>query len=342
MAQKLAVIFGGSGFIGRYLVRHLAAAGWRVRVAVRDTQKAQFLKPAGDLGQVSFAPVSVSNAQSVAAAVEGADAVVNLVGILFEVGSRTFKSVHVDAAATVAVAAARAGVKTLVHMSALGADAASNSAYARSKAEGEAAVRAAFPKAVIMRPSVVFGPEDGFFNLYGVMAQTFPVIPFFTDVNPHAPEGGGSTFQPVYVSDVAEAMKQAVIDERHAGQIYELGGPKVYSMRDIVQMVNAATMRHRKIIGLPYVFALPLNMLGATLRWALYLVLRIPLTAALLPTFDQIKLLKAGNVLSGKMPGLEAFGIAPTAPDAIVPTYLKRFRAVQQNKKLRVAARNGA
>jgi uncharacterized protein YbjT (DUF2867 family) len=342
MAQKLAVVFGGSGFIGRYVVRHLATAGWRVRVAVRDTQQAQFLKPAGDVGQVSFVPASVTNAQSVAAAVEGADAVVNLVGILLELGRRTFKSIHVDGAANVAAAAARAGVKTLVHMSALGADEASNSSYARSKAQGEVAVRQAFPKAVIVRPSVVFGTEDGFFNLFGLMAQVFPVIPFFTNANPHAPEGGGASFQPVYVGDVAQAIAQAMTDENHAGKTFELGGPRVYSMRDIVNMVNQATMRNRKVIGLPYLFAIPLNVLGACARWALHTVLKISFAAPLLPTFDQIKLLKAGNVLSGKMPGLEAFGIEPTAPDSVVPTYLKRFRSVQQNKKIRTPARNRA
>ena len=161
MAQKLAVIFGGSGFIGRYVVRHLAQAGWRVRVAVRDTQSAQFLKTAGDVGQVSFFPASVTDAGSVAAAVAGADAVINLVGILLEVGKRSFKTVHVDGAANVAAAATRAGVKTFIHMSALGADQNSNSIYSRSKAQGEAAVRSAFPTATIFRPSVVFGTEDG-------------------------------------------------------------------------------------------------------------------------------------------------------------------------------------
>lgn len=343
MAQKLAVVFGGSGFVGRYLVRHLASAGWRVRVAVRDTQRAQFLKPAGDLGQVSFAPTSITNPASIAAAVEGADAVINLVGILLEHGPRTFQAVHVDGAVAVAQAAARAGVKTFVHMSALGADVASNSAYARSKAEGETAVRAAFPNAVIIRPSVIFGTEDGFFNLYGAMAQIFPVLPFFTNKHPQAPEGGGASFQPVYVVDVASAMFQAATDSRHAGKTYELGGPRVMTMRDVVEMVNAATMRNRKVLGLPYLFSWPLSVLGGLLRWlAYYSGLRLSLQLAFLPTFDQVKLLKAGNVLTGKLPGLESFGIQGTAPDSIVPTYLKRFRAVQQNKKMRLPARKSA
>jgi uncharacterized protein YbjT (DUF2867 family) len=343
MTQKLAVVFGGSGFVGRYLVRHLAAAGWRVRVAVRDTQKAQFLKPAGDLGQVSFAPTSITNPASVAAAVEGADAVINLVGILLEVGGRSFQSVHVDGAAAVAKAAARAGVKTVVHMSALGADANSNSAYARSKADGEAAVRAAFPGAVVFRPSVIFGPEDGFFNLYGVMAQISPIVPFFTNKHPQSPEGGGASFQPVYVVDVAVAMLQAVTDPRHAGKTYELGGPRVMTMRDVVEMVTRATMRDRKILGLPYMFSWPLSVVGGLLRWlAYYSGLKLSLQLSFFPTFDQMKLLKAGSVLNGKEPGLEAFGIQASAPDAVVPTYLKRFRPVQQNKKIRTPARNGA
>jgi len=342
MTQKLAVVFGGSGFIGRNVVRQLAVAGWRVRIAVRDTQKAQFLKPAGDVGQISFAPTSVTDPQSVAAAVQGADAVINLVGVLFEFGKRTFQAVHVDAAATVAAAAAKAGATTFIHMSALGADENSNSAYARSKAQGEAAVRAAFPKATIFRPSVVFGTEDSFFNLYGLVAQTLPVLPFFTNANPHAPEGGGANFQPVYVGDVASAIVQAVTDERHAGQTYELGGARVYSMRDIVELVNQETMRKRKVIGLPYVFAVPGAYVGAAIRWALHFALKISVNMMILPTLDQLKLLKAGNVLSGKMPGLEAFGIQPTVPETIVPTYLKRFRAVQQNKKIRTVVRNRA
>ncbi len=342
MAQKLAVIFGGSGFIGRYVVRHLAQAGWRVRVAVRDTQSAQFLKTAGDVGQVSFVPASVTDAGSVAAAVAGADAVINLVGILLEVGKRTFKAVHVDGAANVAAAATRAGVTTLIHMSALGADQNSNSSYARSKALGEAAVRSAFPTATIFRPSVVFGTEDGFFNLYGLIAQVFPMIPYFTNANPYAPEGGGASFQPVFVSDVASAMMQAMVDQRHAGKTYELGGPRVYTMRDIVQMVNRDTMRNRKVIGLPYVFAYPIAYVGVVVRWVLYVLTKISLAAPLLPTPDQIKLLKAGSVLSGQQPGLEAFGISATAPDTVVPTYLRRFRPVQHNKKIRTPARDKA
>ncbi|MDX2144791.1 MAG: complex I NDUFA9 subunit family protein [Rhodospirillaceae bacterium] len=336
MAQRLATIFGGSGFIGRYLVRHLAAAGWRVRVAVRDTQKAQFLKTAGDLGQVSFIPASVTDPASVAAAVAGSDVVINLVGVLFDMSKRSFKAIHVDGAATVARAAAAAGAARLIHMSALGADEHSPSAYARSKAQGEAAVRAAFPTATIFRPSIVFGPEDGFFNLYGLIAQVLPFIPYFTNTNPRAPEGGGASFQPVYVLDVVQAMMKAITDNGHAGRTYELCGPRIYSMRDIVELVNRATMRNRMIVGLPYIAAWGPIAVGAVVR----AVLRY--ATPLLPTADQVKLLKMGNVATGRLPGLEAFGIAPTMPDVIVPTYLKRFRPLQQNKRLRTPARHGA
>jgi NADH dehydrogenase len=338
MTQKLAVVFGGSGFIGRYVVRHLAAAGWRVRVAVRDTRAAQFLKPAGELGQVSFIPASVTNKAEVAAAVQGAEAVINLVGVLFDVGKRGFQAIHVDGAANVAHAAAAAGAKTLIHMSALGADANSDSAYARSKAAGEAAVRQAFPRATVFRPSVVFGPEDKFFNLYGFLAQVSPFLPFFTNANPHAPEGTGSRYQLVYVGDVANAIVQAVNDERHAGKTYELGGSRIYTMRDVVQLVNRETMRNRTIMGLPYIVGLPGAYVGAAIRWVMN-VIGINVSLLPLPTTDQLKLLKAGSVLTGNLPGLEAFGIEPTVAETIVPAYLKRFRAVQQNKKLRIAAR---
>jgi len=326
MTNKLVTIFGGSGFIGRYLVRHLAAQGWRVRVAVRDTERANFLKPAGNLGQIALMPVSVSDPVAVAAAVAGADAVVNLVGIMHERGKRTFQAVHVNAAANVAKAAATAGVKRLVHMSALGADPESPSAYARSKDSGEMAVRAAFPTATIFRPSVVFGTEDGFFNLFGWMAQVFPVIALFTNHNPHSPAGGGPKFQPVFVGDVVEAMAQALTGEGHAGKIYELAGPRVYEMRDIVHLVNRETQRNRLVMGIPF----PLAQIAAFFLQFLPKPLLTP---------DQVKLLKLGNVASGRRPGLAVFGITPTTVEVVVPTYLKRFRPLQQTKKLRLQAR---
>lgn len=329
MSGKLVTVFGGSGFIGRHVVRHLAARGWRVRVAVRDTEHAAFLRPAGNLGQISPVPTTISDDASVAAAVKGADAVINLVGVLYERRKRTFQALHVDGARRIAEAAKAAGVTHLIHVSALGADAASPSKYARSKAAGEAAVHGAFPGAVIFRPSVVFGPEDRFFNMFGMIAQISPVLPYFTNTVPHAPDGGGSKFQPVYVGDVAEAICGAVTGEAHAGRTYELSGPKVYTMLEILKIVNVETMRNRMIWGMPYVIA-----------QVKALFLQFLPTPLLTP--DQVKLLKIGSVASGRAPGLEAFGITPTPVELIVPTYLKRFRPVQQTKKLRPGGRLSA
>jgi len=341
---KLVTVFGGSGFVGRYVVRLLAARGWRVRVAVRDTQRALFLKPAGDLGQVSLMPTSITDRASVDRAVTGADAVVNLVGILSERGPRTFDNLHLEGARNVAEAARALGVTTLVHMSALGADENSASAYARSKALAEAAVRAAFPSATIFRPSVIFGTEDGFFNRFGRIAQLSWILPYFTDIVPHAPGGGGAKFQPVYVGDVAEAMVQAVEGEGHVGVTYELGGPRVYEMREILDIVNRETMRKRGVKGFPYVVGHGMAMVFDGIFWFRDLLAKcVGLRVGLLPdgplTRDQMKLLKQGSVLSGHKPGLSSFNISPTDVEAVVPAYLKRFRPVQQNKKLRLAAR---
>lgn len=326
MADKLVTIFGGSGFIGRHLVRHLASQGWRVRVAVRDVAMAGFLKTAGNIGQISLMPVTITDPVGVAAAVKDADAVVNLVGVLYSRGKRSFTAMHVEGAATVAKAAAAAGVKRLIHMSALGADEASPSQYAQSKAAGELAVRTAFPNVTIFRPSVVFGTEDGFFNLFGWIAQVFPVLPFFTDSNPLTARGGGPKFQPVYVGDVVEAMTQALTGDGHAGKIYELAGPRVYSMREIVQIVNQATLRKRWIIGVPFVLAYIKSLFLQFLPRPLL-------------TPDQVRQLKLGSVASGRRPGLAVFGISPTTVEVVVPTYLKRFRPLQQTKKLRLQAR---
>jgi NADH dehydrogenase len=339
MADKLITVFGGSGFIGSHLVRHLAAQGWRVRVAVRDIRKALFLKPSGDLGQISLIPASITDPASVAAAVQGADAVVNLVGILYESKKRTFEAMHEKGAENVARAAMAAGVRRLVHMSALGANANSPSAYARSKAAGERAVAVAFPSATIMRPSVVFGDGDGFFNRFGAIAQKMPVLPYFTDAIPHTPGGSGSSFQPVYVSDVVAAIAAAVNDPHHLGKTYELVGPRVYDMRAILDIVNRETMRRRPIIGLPYLAAdIPARIFNV-LRTLVEKIPPVSLGAPFL-TPDQVVLLRAGSVATGVLPGLEAFGIAPTAAEVVVPTYLKRFRPIQQTKRLRLQPRN--
>ncbi len=326
MANKLVTIFGGSGFIGRHVVRRFAADGWRVRVAVRDTRAAAFLKPAGNLGQIALVPASIRDDASVAAAIAGADAVINCVGVLYERGNSTFEAMHVDGAARVAKAAAAAGVEHLVHISALGAAADSPSTYARSKAAGEAAVQDAFPTATIFRPSVVFGAEDGFFNLFGRIAQLSPVLPFFTDIVPHAEGGGGPKFQPVFVGDVANAIGDSVMKPGYAGETFELGGPRVYDMREIMQIVNRETMRDRWIIGVPFIVA----QVSAVFAQFLPTPLLTP---------DQVKLLKIGNVLGNKAPGLAEFGIVPSSAEAIVGSYLKRFRPVQQGKRIRIAAK---
>jgi len=325
MKNRLVTVIGGSGFIGRYVVRRLAEAGARVRVAVRDIEKADFLKTCGDLGQVSFMPVSVSSDADITRAVAGADAVVNCVGILYERGTRTFQAMHVDAAGRIAKAAAAAGATRLVHLSAIGADKESASAYARSKADGEAAVLAAFPNASILRPSVVFGPEDGFFNMFAEMGRTFGFMPYFTDIVPHAEGGGGTKFQPVYVGDVAASVMAALTEEGHSAQTYELAGPNVYDMQTLFQLINKYSDRNAKILGLPF-------FIGRI--QALFLqYLPKPLL-----TPDQIKLLRTDNVADGSKPGLADLGISATTVESVVPTYLRRFRPYQQQKKLRVQA----
>jgi len=306
MAQSLATVFGGSGFIGRYLVTMLARDGWQVRAAVRRPDEALFLKTAGVVGQVTPVAANVRDRASVAQAVEGADAVVNLVGILHEGGKQRFKTVQGEGARVVAEEAARAGVAHLVHVSAIGADPKSNSSYARTKAEGEAAVRQAYPNATILRPSIVFGPEDGFFNRFAKLAQISPFLPLI---------GGGATrFQPVYVGDVAEAVMKALELPPAAGQTYELGGPKIYRFADLMRMLLAETGRKRLLLPVPFPIA---SLMGAVLQC-------LPMPQL---TLDQVRLLKRDNVVSEGAAGFSALGIAPTSVEAIIPTYLDRYRA---------------
>jgi NADH dehydrogenase len=327
MARRIVTVFGGSGFIGRHVVKRLAAAGATVRVAVRDTEAALFLKPMGDVGQIVLVPCDATDPALAARALEGADGAVNLVGILSEWGRRTFRRFHVEAAANVARAAAAAGVKSLVHVSALGADKDSPAAYARTKAEGEAAVRAAFPGAVILRPSVVFGPEDDFFNRFARLALMSPALPIFgCPTWPKVtlfPEGdliridpygaGGTRFQPVYVGDVAEAVTRSLDDPATAGRTYELGGPRVYSFKGIMDLLLAQIGRRRLIVPLP--FALARVQAWFLEKWPQPLLTR-----------DQVRLLEKDNVVSPGAAGLEELGIAPTAAEAILPTYLGRYR----------------
>ncbi len=307
MTTKLVTIFGGGGFLGRHLVRLLAQQGHAVRVAVRDPESALFMKPMGDVGQITPIQANIRSSASVAAALAGSDAVVNLVGILYESGSQTFDAVHKTGAETVAKAAAASGVSRFVHMSALGASEQSAAKYARSKARGEAAVIAAFPGVSIMRPSVVFGPQDDFFNRFANMARFSPVLPLI---------GGGHTkFQPVYVGDVAEAMAACVNgDAKNAeGQVYELGGPTVYTFEDLMRLVMQVTAYDRKLVSIPFGLA---RLQGLVLG----LLPKPPLTA------DQVDLLKTDNVVTGDLPGLADFGIEPMAAEVILPTYMDVHR----------------
>jgi NADH dehydrogenase len=325
MNGRRVTVFGGAGFLGRHIVRRLAAQGAVVRVAVRDPEDALFLKPMGEVGQIVPMAADVADPASVRAAVTGAERVINLVGILSEWGRATFRRVHVEGAATVAAAAAEAGATSLLHVSALGADPASPSAYARTKAEGEAAVRAAFPGAVVFRPSVVFGPEDGFFNRFAALARVSPVLPVIgAPAWPRigwAGRGleidlfgrGGPRFQPVYVADVADAAMAALDDKRARGRTFQLGGPTIYSFKEIMELVLKATGRKRLLAPVPYWAAM---CQGFFLEW-----LPRPLL-----TRDQVLLLRVDNVVPSGADGLAALGIAPTPAEAVIGEYLSRFR----------------
>lgn len=302
--RSVATVFGGTGFIGRHVVKRLVAAGHTVRVAVRDTEAVLALKPLGMIGQVVGLYAPVTDAAAVARAVEGASCVVNLVGILAESRAGDFDRIHHEGAATVAQAGAAVGVGSLVHVSALGADAASPSLYARSKAAGEDAVRAAFADATILRPSVVFGPEDAFFNRFAALAQMLPVMPVIS---------GGTKFQPVYVGDVADAVMAALSRPDARGKVFELGGPKVWTMREILTWILAQTRRSRPLVAVP-------GGIAQLQARVMECVPGKPLTR------DQLLLLARDNVVAPGAAGLEALGIAPMAVEQVVPDYLARYR----------------
>ena len=308
LRNQLVTVFGGSGFIGRYVVQKLAQQGARVKVAIRRPEEGLFLKPMGAVGQVEIVQANIRVAPSVQAAVAGADMVVNCVGILFERGAQSFGMVQGRGAELIAAAAAEAGVRKLVHVSAIGADAESPSAYARSKAAGEAGVRKRMPKATIIRPSVVFGPEDDFFNRFAGMAAMAPALPLV--------DGGHTRLQPVHVGDVAEAIVRALQDEAAAGQTYELGGPTVYSMKEIMQLTLNAIHKKRLLVPVP----------GALLKPLAFALELQPIFAPPI-TRDQIDLLKADNVVAAGAKGLQDLGItAPTPVEGTIETYLYRFR----------------
>jgi uncharacterized protein YbjT (DUF2867 family) len=307
--QGLVTVFGGTGFVGGQVVRALAKAGHRVRVAVRQPNLAYRMRMLGDVGQIEVVQANVRNPASVARALDGAEACVNLVGVLWESGRQKFQSIHVMAARHVAEAARKAGVKHPAHVSALGADAESSSKYFRTKAEGEAAVRDAFPQATIVRPSLVFGAEDRFFNKFAQIAALAPIMPLV---------GGETRIQPVFVGDVAAVISQAVSNPAAAGVTYELGGPTVYTMREILRLVLTETGRARPLAPLPTPIAALIGSLGDFQAGI------IPLAPPL--TTDQVEMLKSDNVAEAGLPGLAQAGVVPTAVEAVVPSYLYRYR----------------
>jgi NADH dehydrogenase len=310
--DRLVTIFGGSGFIGRHLVRALAKSGWRIRVAVRQPELAFHIQPLGRVGQIHAVQANLRYPDSVARAAEGADAIINLVGILYQSGKQTFDAVQAEGANAVARAAA-ANNSQLVQFSAIGADAGSKSDYARSKAEGEAFARAAVPDAIVVRPSILFGPEDSFFNRFAAMARVSPVLPLI---------GGGQTrFQPVFVGDVAAAVDAMLAGRARPGATYELGGPEVRTFEELMQLMLRVIDRRRFLVPVPFALAR---------MQALFLeMLPNPLL-----TRDQVRLLERDNVVSAEAEResrtLRGLGIAPTAMETVLPSYLVRFRRTGQ------------
>ena len=316
MTAKLITIFGGSGFIGRHLVRALAKRGHRIRVAVRRPDLAFHLQPLGGFGQIQAVQANLRYRQSITAAVAGADAVVNLVGILAEGGRQTFNAVQAEGARSVARATADAGIATLVQMSAIGTDPDSTSNYAQSKARGEAAAREMVPGATIIRPSIVFGPEDNFFNQFAGLATILPVLPLI---------GGGETkFQPVFVGDVAEVIARVIDGEAAGGLTYELGGPDIMSFRQVLEFILRVTGRKRMLVNLPFSVA---NLQASFME-----LLPKPML-----TRDQVRLLQTDNIVSQQAISegrtLEGLGIHAATVEAVVPTYLYRFRKAGQFEK---------
>lgn len=321
---KLVTIYGGSGFVGRYIARRMAKEGWRVRVAVRRPNEALFVKPYGAVGQVEPFFCNIRDDASVRLAMQGADAVVNCVGILVSEWENNFDAVQAEGAGRVARIAAETGVAQLVHISAIGADASSESAYARSKAAGEAAVLQAFPKATILRPSIIFGTEDGFFNKFAAMAKFGPVLPI---------TGGATRFQPVYVDDVAQAAVLGVLGR--AEGVYELGGPDVESFKQLMQRMLAVIGRRRFVLSLPRFAANLIGFAGDMVqKFSLGLITNRMLTR------DQVKNLAKDNVVAEGARGFAGLGLSPTPMAAVLPDYLWRFRLHGQYEAIQASAKN--
>jgi uncharacterized protein YbjT (DUF2867 family) len=318
--NRLVTVFGGSGFLGRHVVRALAQRGWRVRVAVRRPDLAGHVQPMGVVGQVMPIQANLRYPDSVHHAVQGADAVVNLVGILAETGRQSFSAVQGQGPALIGQAARRAGISNVVHVSAIGADAKSASTYAQTKAQGEAGLLAEVPTAKVLRPSIVFGPEDNFFNQFASLARILPALPLI---------GGGETkFQPVFVGDVAEAVAKSLAGEAVHGQVYELGGPDVWSFRQILEYILKETGRERLLLPIPFGIA---EIQGRIFE----------MLPGKLLTRDQVELLKSDNVVSelAQKEGrtLQGLGIDPQSVQAIVPSYLYRFRKAGQFERGKAA-----
>jgi uncharacterized protein YbjT (DUF2867 family) len=328
-ANRLATVFGGSGFLGRYIVGTLARKGWRIRVAVRRPDLAAFLAPLGGVGQIQPVQANVRFPDSIAAALEGASAAVNATGVKAESGAQTYTAVHVEGARAIARAALSAGVATYVHVSGIGADAKSASPYIASKGLGEQATRDAFPAAIVLRPSVVFGPEDDFFNRFGALACHLPVLPLLA--------GGDTRLQPVYVGDIAQAAVAALSGLAKAGAIYELGGPNTMTLREAAELALRAIDRRRLLIGVPVG---PSRWVAASSHFASRATFGL-FPSLLTTTPDQVDLLASDNVVSAEAEAegrvLKALGVAPQAAEAIIPSYLVRFRRTGQYEVQRPA-----
>ena len=332
MSNRIVTVFGGSGFLGRHLIQQLAQEGALIRVAVRRPEIGGFLRPMGGVGQIALVQANVRDDDSVARAIEGSAEVITLAGILYEHSRQRFDEVHGAAPGRIARAAAAAKVNKLVHVSAIGADTAANSAYARSKAVGEVALREAFPQATILRPSIMFGSEDDFFNKFGALARISPVLPVFFDIRQKPKfrfeglylvpkiKAGTTRYQPVHVSDVAQAINRVLAAQARdcGGKIYELGGPKIYSFRELMELVARETQYKRLMVPVPF---LAVDIMGFFAQF----LPQPPFTA------DQAKMLRADNVVAEDALTLADLGITASAAELILPTYLHRFRKARMD-----------
>ena len=322
--SPLVTIFGGSGFVGRYIARRMAKAGWRVRVATRRPNEALFVQTYGTVGQVLPVLVNIRYPQSVREAIRGADAVVNCVGVLEESGRQSFEALHADGAETIAKCATEEGVATLVHVSSIGADPVAPSKYLRSKAQGERLVSAAFPSAIILRPSIIFGTEDEFFNRFATLAKLAPVLPIF---------GEDTRMQPVYVDDVAAAAESAILNSADPG-VYELGGPEVATFGELISRLLGVIGRRRWVFDMPWWIArLNGSIFGLVSKLSLGLV-PAPFTR------DQVESMTVDNIVSSGAKGLADLGVEATPMDAVLESYLYCYRPSGQYAEITASAKN--